>query len=556
MPHKHQTVGAYLFDYLYKQHGIQHAFGIPGDFALPMFRWLQASDINLITMTHEPSVGFAADAYSRIHGLGLACVTYCVGGLNMVNSIACAYAEKSPVIVISGAPSMQDRHNDPLIHHKVKTFDSQRKIFEEITCATAVLSDIDNIAAEVARVVDTVKAQCRPGYIEIPYDIVDQPMPTKVTLQKSKVDMVQEDKEALEAALKEAVVMIGKAKKPVIIADIELQRHGLTDFAVDLAKTLNIPIAATMMSKSIIRETNPLYIGVYGGGLSEEACQKYVESSDCVIMLGAFVSDVFLGWYTAHMERKRMIIVTTEKVQVGLHRYDGVTFKSFLKGLQHTKVKPKPAFKNPYIPEVHQKFTQAERKKALSAADMFRIIGLHLNEHHTLICDTGDALVGAVGLRTMKRNMFIADAYYLSMGFAVPASIGVMAGLPDEKVLVLVGDGSFQMTGMELSTAAKYGFKPVVIIINNDGFGTQRHIIDGPFNDIHRWQYTKIQELLGYGKAVRATTVAEMDDALKNALVADTMVIIEAVIPKDDCSPTLKRLGEALGKLRDVKKQG
>ena len=130
------TVGSFLFDYLYQQ-GAHCAFGIPGDFALPTFRWLDNSPIRLVTMTHEPSVGFAADGYARVSGKpGLACVTYCVGGLNMLNSVACAYAEKSPMIVISGGPSPEDRKTDPLLHHKVRTFDTQRRIYEEVTCAT------------------------------------------------------------------------------------------------------------------------------------------------------------------------------------------------------------------------------------------------------------------------------------------------------------------------------------------------------------------------------------------------------------------------------------
>src|SRR5438093_1257672 len=122
------TIGSFLFDYIYDR-GVRHAFGIPGDFALPTFRWLEKSKLQLITMTHEPMVGFAADGYSRVHGLGLACVTYCVGGLNMLNSIAGAYAEKSPVIVVSGGPSATDRRSDSLLHHKVKTFNTQRRIY-------------------------------------------------------------------------------------------------------------------------------------------------------------------------------------------------------------------------------------------------------------------------------------------------------------------------------------------------------------------------------------------------------------------------------------------
>src|SRR5271155_3391703 len=134
------TVGSFLFDYLYNK-GVRHAFGIPGVFALPTFRWLENSEITLLTMTHEPSVGFAADGYARICGLGVAVVTYCVGGLNMLNAIACAYAEKSPVLVISGGPSPGDRKHDPLMHHKVRTFDTQRRIYDEVTCASTVLLD-------------------------------------------------------------------------------------------------------------------------------------------------------------------------------------------------------------------------------------------------------------------------------------------------------------------------------------------------------------------------------------------------------------------------------
>ena len=116
-------LGEFLFEYLYRR-GVRHSFGVPGDFALPTFNWLEKSKIQSITMTHEPAAGFAADAYSRINGIGLVCVTYCVGGLNVLNAIAGAYAEKSPVVVVSGAPGRKDREKDPLLHHKVKTFET------------------------------------------------------------------------------------------------------------------------------------------------------------------------------------------------------------------------------------------------------------------------------------------------------------------------------------------------------------------------------------------------------------------------------------------------
>ncbi len=544
------TVGEFLFDYLHKQ-GVTHAFGIPGDFALPTFRWLERSKIKLITMTHEPSVGFAADGYARVNGLGVACVTYCVGGLNMLNAVACAYAEKSPLLVISGGPGTNDRQKDPLLHHKVRTFDTQRRIFEEVTCATAVLLDADTAAEEIMRVVEEVQAQCRPGYIEIPYDIVD--MPVKLPVLRNK-QLVTSDKENLEACLKEAAEMINKAKQPVIVADVELHRHGFTDIAVAIADKFNIPIAATLLSKSVISETNPHYIGVYSGGLSEPECQKYVETSDCAILLGAFITDVFLGLFTASLERKNCILTTTEKTRVGLHGYDDIVFKEFLEGLRDAPIKPKSAVKNPNPKADPTPLTDKERKEALDVETFFRIVGLTMEEGSTVVCDTGDALIGAIGLRTSKRNNFLADAYYLSMGFAVPASIGAMAA-SEGRTIVIVGDGAFQMTGIELSTVAKEGMKPIVCIINNDGYGTQRHIIDGKFNEIHPWKYTKLCDMLSYGKGMRVATKGELEAALKEAFAGDEMYLIEAVVPRDNSSRALRRMAEQMSNERDVNKR-
>src|SRR3954471_8240181 len=147
---KTMPMGQFLFEYLSRK-GVKHSFGVPGDFALPTFAWLDKSRIQHITMTHEPGAGFAADAYARLNGIGLVCVTYCVGGLNALNSVAGAYAEKSPVVVVSGGPGVKDREKDPLLHHKVKTFETQKRVYDEVTVASAVLLDEQRAAGEIVR---------------------------------------------------------------------------------------------------------------------------------------------------------------------------------------------------------------------------------------------------------------------------------------------------------------------------------------------------------------------------------------------------------------------
>lgn len=545
------TVGSFLFDYLAGK-GVTHVFGIPGDFALPTFRWLEKSPLEIITLTHEPSVGFAADGYARVTGLGVALVTYSVGALNMLNSVACAYAEKSPMLVISGGPSPADRKADGLLHHKVRTYDTQRRIFEEVTCATAVLTDPETAAAEIMRVVDAVLEHCRPGYIEIPYDVTD--MAVKIPALKN-VPAPTSDPENLAAMLEDAVAMIAAAKQPVMIADIELHRHGLTPLALAIAEKFNIPVASTLLSKSIIAETHPLFIGVYSGSLSDAATQRYVEESDCLMMLGAFMTDVFLGMNTASLNRKNTILVTTEKARIGYRTYEQVVFKEFLEQLGVQKLAPKTHGALPAPAPEPKPLAESEKNDPLNVEQFFRILGLHVGENATVVSDTGDALLGAMRLRTKNQSNFLSDAYYLSMGFAVPASIGVMAAQPGQRVFAIVGDGAFQMTGIELSTAAKYKMDPIVFILNNDGYGTQRHILDGSFNEIHPWKYTQLTELLGYGNAVKVDTCGALEEAIKAAMQSDTLALIEVTIPRDDCSPSLKRMADELGKMRDSEKR-
>src|SRR5687768_14389679 len=178
-------MGQFLFDYLYRK-GVRHQFGVPGDFALPTYAWLDRSKIESITMCHEPGAGFAADAYSRLNGIGLCVVTYCVGGLNLLNPIAGAYAEKSPVVVVSGAPGRKDRERDPLLHHKVKTFETQRRVYDEVTVASTVLLDEQRAAEEIVRCVEACLRHKRPVYIEVPHDMVDKEIPVDVALLRTR----------------------------------------------------------------------------------------------------------------------------------------------------------------------------------------------------------------------------------------------------------------------------------------------------------------------------------------------------------------------------------
>ena len=113
-----QTIGQYLIRRLHEL-GARHVFGIPGDYVLSFFKLLEESPLQLVGNTNELAAGYAADAYARVKGIGVACVTYGVGGLSLANAVACAYAEKSPVVVISGAPGTEEHKPNLLLHHTI-----------------------------------------------------------------------------------------------------------------------------------------------------------------------------------------------------------------------------------------------------------------------------------------------------------------------------------------------------------------------------------------------------------------------------------------------------
>ena len=543
---RRMPMGRFLFDYLYRR-GVRHSFGVPGDFALPTFAWLDKSPIQSITMTHEPGAGFAADAYSRLNGIGLVCVTYCVGGLNVLNAIAGAYAEKSPVVVVSGAPGRKDREKDPLLHHKVKTFETQRRVYDEVTVASTVLLDEEKAAGEIVRCVEACLRHKRPVYIEVPHDMVDREIPTgdlSVPVQP------RSDPATLRAALDDVLDMLRRASKPVILAGVELHRHRLTDLVVRWAQRLNIPIAADPLSKAAVAENHPLYLGLYGGAMSSDSHTRvYVESSDCLLMLGTFLTDMSMGFGTAKLDRSRAVLATTERVQVGHHRYDDVMFEDFLRGLSRGKM-PAKSFTHPNPHADLEPLEPSEMDQALDMRQVIQILSLHLNERCCVIADTGDALFAGIGMRSSRRVDFIAPAYYCTMGFAVPAGIGVAVANPHLRPIVLVGDGAFQMTGTELSTAARLGLNPIVLILNNDGYGTMRKIRDGRFNTITRWNYGEICNLVGGGESTTVATVRELDTTLTKAIRSRTMQVIDVRLPREDMSPQLATMSAEVSRLR------
>ena len=536
------TISSYLIKKLL-DHGVQHIFGVPGDYVLGFYKELEESTLQVINTCDEQGAGFAADAYARFKGLGAVCITYSVGGLKVANTTAQAYAEKSPVIVISGAPGTGERSRQPLLHHKIRNFDTQLKVFEELTVAAAVLDDAQTACREIDRVFEAALRHKRPVYLELPRDMVLAPVDED---HQPKQEKRASDPDALREALAEAQALINKAERPVILAGVEVQRFGLQEMLRQFMEKSNIPAAATILSKSVVREDHPLYLGVYEGAMGREAVIEAVEASDCLILWGVFMSDVNLGIFTAHLNQARAIAVSSEKVAIHHHSYEGVEMEDFMAALLESAVsRPKPRITNPPAAPSCWPVPQ----KALTVSYLFQRLNAFLEDSTAVLADPGDAMFAAMDMTIHCASEFSSPAYYTSLGFAVPASMGVQLARPDLRPLVLVGDGAFQMTGMELSTSARFGLNPIVVVLNNEGYGTERPMLDGRFNDIQPWNFSRIPEILGAGRGFDVRTEDELETALLEARRhVESFCILDVHLAPDDRSQALERLTSALAK--------
>lgn len=540
------TIGSLVLDRLHRL-GLKHIFGIPGDYVLSLFQLIEESPIKHVGTTREDCAGFAADAYARLHGIGGACVTYCVGGLNIVNAIACAYAERSPVVLLSGSPGLAERLTTPFLHHMVRDFYTQRDVFEKITVASVILDDPLTVERELDRALTALLQYKRPIYLEIPRDMVfapvriSSPKPPAMTGETSNPI-------ALKEAVDEVRSILSVSERPVILAGAEIYRFGLQNELTTLVERMGVPVATTLLGKSVIREDHPLFIGVYGGLVGRDEILEFVDQADCLLTLGTLLTDVEdVKIHSTLLAAGRTIHATADSIAIKHHRYEGVQFEDFIRALSTA---PLPAFLPRPLPTPDPGAFEAPPSHApVTLQSVVGYLDGLLNEHTVVIADVGESLFASADLRVRKSAEFLSPAYYTSMGFSVPAALGAGFADPSLRPLILVGDGAFQMTGTELATCLRHGQTPIVIILNNRGYTTEREILEGPFNDVHEWRYDEICTLLGGGIGHRVETFGTFVQAMDSAMAdSEHLHVLNVILDPKDRSTAVTRVARRLAK--------
>ena len=525
-------------------YGVKEIFGIPGDFALPLFKVIEETGIlPLYTLSHEPAVGFAADAAARFHTRpSVAAVTYGAGALNMVNPVAAAYAEKSPVIVISGGPGRADKSTGLLVHHQAKQLNSQVQVYREVTCDQVVLEDMTQAPAQIARAVRNCIIESRPVYIEVPRDQVFEPCdPVPVLPLTSDCDS-----DALDACTDEIIEALGQARSPVLMVGVEIRRYRLEQEVVLLSRKLGIPVVTTFMGKGLLAGQPVDLRGTYMGIAGEQSLTGLVESSDGLFLLGVLLSDTNFGISEKKIDLRKTVLACDGSVSLGFHVYPNIPLQELVLNL-NSKLPDRPQRE---IARFDYPVGLALDDTSITPTDIATAVNDMFHRYGALpiASDMGDCLFTAMD---MEYTELVAPGYYATMGYGVPSGLGVQAAT-GRRPLILVGDGAFQMTGMELLNCRRYGWNPIVLVFNNSSWEMLRAFQpESAFNDLDRLDYAALADALGgSGQAVR--TKRELHEALDRAFADESgFQLIDISLARGLMSNTLSRFVAGFKQMRD-----
>ncbi len=533
--------------------GLRHIFGVPGDYVLDFMDKIVESPIKYVGTCNELNAGYAADAYARLNGIGAAVVTYGVGAYSIMNAVAGAYAEQVPLILISGAPGNAQRKKHSLVHHLTKDYALQFEIFKKITADAVILSNPASAPILIDRALRTCLSLKRPVYIEIPMDVVNSECEKQAIFEvtESRVS----DPESLEEAAEEAAQILGSAKNPVILAGVEIDRFRLASNALSLIEKAEIPFATTISSKSALPELHPQFIGVYQGLFSKDSVRRQIEESDAVLALGVWMTDFNTGIFTAKLDDSKMLCANSESLRIRRHFYQNVWLGDFIKALKskltardylasHPSAPARPA--NDYVPK---------RDEPITAKRFYKRISEYLDDKTIVIPETGDSVCAAPDFYVEEAENMLCQAYYLSIGYALPATMGASMAKPQKRVLALIGDGAFQMTAQELSTIVREKLSPIIFLINNRGYTIERLIHEGPYNDINNWDYASLPKIFGHeSPPLLVETEGDLEDVLDNATKnPDKLIFAELRLDSLDSSPMLAKIAEGVRRMSGKK---
>lgn len=502
------TVADYLVKKL-KFLGIKNVFGLPGDYNFNILDAIIKDDeITWTNSTNELNASYSSDGYARINGYGAVVTTYGVGELSAINGIAGSMAENVPVIHIAGVPKTSFIEKNIIVHHNFSNpnYYLFENAYKNVVETTAYLN-FENAKKEIDRVINVFVNEKKPVYIAIPVDVceflIDDDGFDKIEYKKS-------DEKTLNETVSEIISLIEKAINPIIFFDYLCKRYKLQNEIKEFINKTNMKFGTFLMGKGIIDETNPNFTGVNGGNLSS-FIQDEIKKSDLIITMGHINADLNTGGFSA-LEKKADIEINKDETIIKGKIYKNVLIQDVILKLNEkiTKTFEKNNFK-----QIKKKINE---KGKIKVDDILPLIETVLDEDDIFTMETG--LMGLSGsFLNLKKNVeYLSQTLWGSIGWATPALFGAMMADNKKCHIMFTGEGAHQLTIQEMANFFEYNLKPVIFVLNNNGYTVERVLSKDPddkFNNITNWNYPKLIEGFSNNKDYFIKTVSTLEDFIE-----------------------------------------
>ena len=556
------TIGDYLLDRL-AELGVTEMFGVPGDFNLHFLdHVVDHPRIGWIGSANELNAGYSADGYARIRGIGAVLTTYGVGELSAVNAVAGSYAESVPVVHIVGAPPKAVQASGNKIHHSLGDGDFKHflRMAQEVTCAHA---DLDAATAtwEIDRVLREVVFRRKPGYLMLAHDVAELPayQPTS-PLQTDLPITTPGAEEAFESALRRFL----PGRRAAVLADLLIHRVGAAEELADFLSTAQLPYATLVWGKTLVDESDQNFAGIYAGAASQPHVRETIESAQALITLGVEYTDNTTAGFSMDLDERNMVEVSRFEARVAGQVFTPISLEAALRSLHRVvaELGTDASGENfeAVVPMTAEHAPPASSPRApsdrpLKQDALWEILAAQLEPANIVAADQGTSYFGMATHRFPARSTFIGQPMWGSIGYTLPAILGAGLADPSRRPVLLIGDGSAQLTIQELGVIIREKLPAVLVLVNNGGYTVER-AIHGPeqsYNDIAAWRWELAPKFFGAddGDYIyrRAETEAQLLQACGEAMSnRQKLVFIEAITDRDDIPQLLGDVVQALKK--------
>ncbi|EPY54167.1 pyruvate decarboxylase [Schizosaccharomyces cryophilus OY26] len=560
-------VGEYLFERI-RQLGVKSIQGVPGDFNLALldlidnvgdesFRW--------VGNTNELNGAYAADGYARVKGLSAIVTTFGVGELSAINGLAGAYAEHVPIVHIVGMPSTKAQSSGALLHHTLGNGDFG--IFVEmnrpVSAYTTVITNGEDAAAKIDEALTICYRKARPVYIGIPADTAYFKTSSANLRKPLETEEPENEPVSEQEVITTVAEMIEKSKKPVILVDACAIRHRVVPEVKQLIELTHFPSYVTPMGKSALNETSKYFDGVYIGSISDPQVKERIESTDLLLSVGALKSDFNTGSFSYHLSQKNSVEFHSDHMKIRYALYPEVSMKYVLRKLMNVlnpeKCRAKAAPTLGY--DIKPKHAEGYSDQQITQSWFWPNFGHFLKPKDVVVTETGTANFGILDCRFPPDVTAISQVLWGSIGYSVGAFFGAALAVkdssePDRRTILVVGDGSLHLTATEISTCVRQNLKPIIFVINNDGYTIERliHGLHAGYNDINtNWQYQDMLKFFGAKqyRSYRVKTPQELEKLFndKQFASADVIQLVEVIMPMLDAPRILVEQAKLTAKI-------